>query len=218
MVVCLFGTRVQEVEAFLDGCAVLNQCFLFEVFPEVHVDCSREVASLLIERFTDKVYSLEDRPFEHVVGSILVSEGLTVATAESCTGGLIGHLLTNVPGSSNYYRLGVVAYSNEAKMAVLGVQEGTLRKHGAVSKEVVLDMADGVRRLGHTDIGVSVSGIAGPSGGTKEKPVGTVWMAVSRPPVAHAEVHLFEGNREAIKKQSAMHALNLVRKVALWKV
>jgi nicotinamide-nucleotide amidase len=218
MVVCLFGVTPEEVKEFLDTRAVLKQCLVFEVFPEVHVDCSRDVASLLIERFTDKVFSLEDRQFEQVVGSILISEGLTVATAESCTGGLIGHLLTNVPGSSNYYRLGVVAYSNEAKMAVLGVQEDTLQKHGAVSKEVVLEMADGVRELGHTDIGVSVSGIAGPSGGTKEKPVGTVWMAVSRPPVAHAEVHYFKGNRKAIKRQSAYHALNLVRKVALWKV
>jgi len=218
MVLCLFGTTTSEVKSFLEACGVLNQCLVFEVFPEIHVDCPREVAFLLMERFADKVFSLEDRPFEHVVGSILLSEGLTLSTAESCTGGLIGHLLTNVPGSSNYYRLGVVAYSNEAKVAVLGVHEETLRRHGAVSKEVVLEMADGVRRLGQTDIGVSVSGIAGPSGGTKEKPVGTVWMAVCRPPVAHAEVHLFQGDRKSIKKLSAYHALNLVRKVALWKV
>jgi nicotinamide-nucleotide amidase len=111
------------------------------------------------------------KPLEVLVGELLRRGGLRLAVAESCTGGLIGHRITNVPGSSTYYMGSVTAYAYEAKVRVLGVRWSTLEKYGAVSQETVLEMASGVRRALAADIGLSVSGIAGPGGGTPEKPV-----------------------------------------------
>lgn len=113
------------------------------------------------------------------VGQLLTERGETLSTAESCTGGLIGHRITSVAGSSAYYKGGVISYSNEIKERVLGVDEELLERHGAVSEPVVRQMAEGVRRLMDTDYGVATSGVAGPGGGTAEKPVGMVWIAVA---------------------------------------
>ncbi len=110
---------------------------------------------------------------------LLASRGMTLATAESCTGGLISKLITDIPGSSDVFTGGVVSYSNEVKKALLGVPEETLRQHGAVSEATALYMADGARHACMADIAVSATGIAGPGGGTPEKPVGTVWVAIS---------------------------------------
>lgn len=144
------------------------------------------------------------------VGEILRWHGLQLATAESCTGGLIGHLLTNVAGSSDYYRGGVIAYANEAKTRLLGVNRETLEKFGAVSQEAAIEMARGVRMALSADIAISVTGIAGPSGGSEEKPVGTVWIGLSTPAEEHAWHFLWSGDRLAVKKQSARAALNLL--------
>lgn len=120
----------------------------------------------------------EDIPVEAVVGKILKEKQLMLATAESCTGGNIAHLITTIPGSSEYFKGSVVAYSNDVKIQILGVSQETLEKHGAVSQEVVEQMAEGILKKLDADIAVSVSGIAGPDGGSEEKPVGTVWICV----------------------------------------
>jgi PncC family amidohydrolase len=152
-----------------------------------------------------------DQPLEVSVGQLLLEKGFWLATAESCTGGLIGHLITNIPGSSNYYRGGVVSYANEAKIDLLGVRPETLERFGAVSEETVMEMAQGVRHALHSEIGIAVSGIAGPAGGTPEKPVGTVWIGLSGPDGELAEHHVWSGDRLSVKNQSAQAALLLVR-------
>jgi nicotinamide-nucleotide amidase len=152
-------------------------------------------------------------PVERVVGRLLRRRGLTLAVAESCTGGLIGDRITNVPGSSGYFRGGVIAYSDDAKKKLLGVKDQTLRKWGAVSQQTVREMATGVcSRLG-ADVGVAVSGIAGPGGGTKVKPVGLVYVCVRAEGQPTVERHHFHGNRPAVKEQSAAAALELCRRV-----
>jgi len=144
------------------------------------------------------------------IGKLLHASGQKLATAESCTGGLIGHRLTNIPGSSDYYLGGVVAYAYEAKVALLSVSWDTLHAHGAVSREVVLEMARGVRRALDADLAVSVSGIAGPGGGLPGKPVGTTWFGLSSDEGDWARVYCFPGEREQNKASSAEAALQLV--------
>lgn len=213
----LFGPDLDEVVAFLRGVETAAEpAVAWEAFPEVHVKCpAPEVAGALVERYGASVHTLRGLAFEASVGGALVAAGWTLATAESCTGGLIGHLVTNVPGSSNYYRMGVVAYSNEAKVQVLGVPEDLIVQHGAVSEPVVRAMAEGVRFLAGADVAVSVSGVAGPGGGTPHKPVGTVWMAVAGPRGTRAVLRRLAGDRERIKRAAAWHALDLVRRLAL---
>ena len=149
---------------------------------------------------------------EILAGEMLRQRGLRLATAESCTGGLIGHRLTNIPGSSDYYLGGIIAYANETKVRLLGVRRETLKKHGAVSKETVLEMARGVRHALTADIGVAVSGIAGPGGGAPEKPVGLVWLSLSAPGFDQAWSCLFPGERIQIKEAAAEQALHLLVK------
>ena len=151
-----------------------------------------------------------DTPLEVQIGEILTRRGLTLAAAESCTGGLVSHRLTNVPGSSVYFLGGIVAYANQAKMDLLGVKESTLASHGAVSEATVLEMASGVRRALGADIGVATSGIAGPGGATPSKPVGLVWIALSAGDASEARSYIFSGDRLAVKEQSAQAALELV--------
>ncbi len=151
-----------------------------------------------------------DIPLEALVGEWLAQRGLTLAIAESCTGGLISHRITNVPGSSRFYLGGVTAYANQAKMHLLGVSEETLEKMGAVSGETVLQMARGVRQAFGADIGLSTSGIAGPDGGTPEKPVGTTWIGFSSEQGEEARHFVFQGQRLSIKEQGAEAALQLL--------
>lgn len=147
---------------------------------------------------------------EITLGELLREMGLTLASAESCTGGLVGHLVTNVPGSSDYYLGGMVTYSNQAKAGLLGVRPETLEQHGAVSRETVLEMARGVRLAFDAHVGVSISGIAGPSGGSPEKPVGLVWIGLSVTGYDTAWRHQFSGDRLSVKEQSARAALQHV--------
>lgn len=149
--------------------------------------------------------SLENR-----IISYLIDTGKTITTAESCSGGLIAHRLTNVPGASTPFIGGIVAYSNKVKMALLSVPEKTLDIHGAVSEECALAMAAGARATLGSDFAIAVTGIAGPGGGSPEKPVGMVYMAVARDGGNRAEKHLFHGDRESIKTQTADAALNMV--------
>ena len=157
---------------------------------------------------------MADELLERVVGDLLRAQGLTLSTAESCTGGLIGHRLTNVSGSSDYFIGGVVSYANEVKASILKVRHDTLDKYGAVSEQVALEMARGVRELLGSDVAVSATGIAGPTGGTPQKPVGLVYIALSaKDQAASAEVcqrFVFDHDREGNKAASAEAALKIL--------
>lgn len=146
---------------------------------------------------------------EALLGSLLRQKKWQFASAESCTGGLIGHRITNIPGSSEYYRGGIVAYAYEAKVALLGVRWETLNAHGAVSRQTVLEMAAGACRALGADLAVSVSGIAGPGGGLLNKPVGTTWIGLASPAGLRARVFVFSGDRESNKASSAEAALQM---------
>ena len=165
----------------------------------------------------DYVIALEDKPLEAILGELLQQKSCTIATAESCTGGRLAAALNAQPGSSAYYLGSVVAYANEVKQQVLGVEQDTLIQHGAVSEQTVREMAEGVRRLMHTDYAIATSGIAGPDGGTKEKPVGTVWIAWATPEGTVAERYQFgvARLREQITQRAVTSAL--VRMIRLVK-
>ena len=137
----------------------------------------------------------------------LDAAGQTIGTAESCTGGWIAKVLTDIAGSSSVFGYGVVSYSNEAKTRLLRVSEATLEMHGAVSEAVVVEMADGIRTLAGSDFGVSVSGIAGPDGGTDDKPVGTVWFAWATDDGVGTDRRVFDGGRDDVRSQTVRHAL-----------
>ncbi len=198
-------------------------------FPEVHLRVtaygdSNDVAEALMAEFVKDVrsrlsayvFSTEGETMEEVAGKLLRKHEMTLATAESCTGGLIADRITNVPGSSDYFLEGVVSYSNEAKVKILGVPEEIIKAHGAVSAPVVEAMASGVRMLAGSDIGIGVSGIAGPSGGTPEKPVGTVFIGIdSQKKGARSEKFLFHGTREEIKLVTSSHALSFIMQIFL---
>lgn len=141
------------------------------------------------------------------VGVELQRRGWRLSTAESCTGGLIGHLLTEIPGSSAYYQGGVIAYANDVKQGVLGVSAETLGADGAVSRACALQMAAGVRRILGTDVAIATTGIAGPGGGTAEKPVGLVYIAIEAPDGAWCERRVFGMDRSLNKQQTAVDAL-----------
>lgn len=147
---------------------------------------------------------------EKQIGDMLRRKRVTVATAESCTGGEIAHMITSVPGSSAYFKGSVVSYANEVKVNVLGVQAADLEREGAVSETVVLQMAEGVKKLMHTDYAVSTSGVAGPDGGTPEKPVGTVWIGVATPDKTFARKFVFSFTRERNIAKAAVKALELL--------
>ena len=157
------------------------------------------------------IYGYDDDTLELVVGKMLAEKGLSVSTAESCTGGLIAHKITTVPGSSAYFKGSVVAYANEIKERILGVNSKDIEDYGAVSEEVVLQMATGVRNLYKTDYALAVSGIAGPDGGTAEKPVGTVWIALATPDRVYAKKFLFGSERLRNIDWSYQSALNMLR-------
>ena len=144
------------------------------------------------------------------VGELLKERGWTVGTAESCTGGLVAHAITNISGSSAYFIGAIVAYANQAKMDLLNVPAALLVKHGAVSQEVALAMARGVRRALRTDIGVATTGIAGPTGGTPQKPVGSVYIALSSPLGERVGHHVWDRDRLGNKCRTARAALALL--------
>jgi nicotinamide-nucleotide amidase len=162
------------------------------------------------------IFSTDGRALEEVVGELLHERGLHIAVAESCTGGLIASRLTDVPGSSAYVQAAVVAYSNQAKEDLLGVPEALIAAHGAVSEPVARAMAEGVRARGRAEIGVGVTGIAGPGGGTALKPVGTVAIAIAGPGAdVRVRTFTFPPGRAMVKAQAAQAALDQVRRAIL---
>ena len=162
----------------------------------------------------DYIYGEDEDTLESVVGGLLLSKRLTLAVGESCTGGLIGDRITDVAGSSVYFKEGIVAYSNEAKVRVLGVKEETVNEFGAVSRESTLEMARGVQRISETDIGLATTGIAGPTGGTAKKPVGLVYVALVWPKmgVEICKEFRFSGKRREIKESTVANALDILRR------
>jgi nicotinamide-nucleotide amidase len=163
----------------------------------------------------DHIYGYNNETLAEATGKILLEKGQTMAVAESCTGGYISHQVTLVPGSSGWYKGGITAYSNEIKQNLLGVSAESLEKHGAVSEQVVREMAEGVRRRLNADFAVATSGIAGPTGGTEEKPVGTVWIAIAGPNKTIAEKYFFSDNRERNIFRSGQTALQLLRRTII---
>lgn len=153
---------------------------------------------------------MTEKILEVLAGELLRERGLRLAVAESCTGGLVGHRLTNVAGSSTYYLGSVTAYAYEAKVRLLGVRWETLEQHGAVSPETVIEMARGVRTALAADIGLAVSGIAGPGGGTPDKPVGLTWVGISSPWDEFARQFRWHGDRIENKEQSAQAAIQVL--------
>jgi nicotinamide-nucleotide amidase len=161
------------------------------------------------------VYSIDGQPLEAVVGGLLRERGFTIAVAESCTGGLLTSRLTDVPGSSDYVELGVVCYSNQSKTDLAGVPASLIAEHGAVSEPVAQALAQGIRARAGTNVGVGITGIAGPGGGTPEKPVGTVAVAVVLDDEVRVRTFQFVGGRDMVKFQAAQSALNLTRLLLL---
>lgn len=182
---------------------------------------TRVILQKELDEEVEKLYSLigefifgeDEDTLESVVGKILKDQYLTLATAESCTGGYIAHLITSIPGSSSYFNGSVVSYSNQVKMNTLHVSPETLELFGAVSQETVIEMAEGVKRVLSTDCSIAVSGIAGPDGGTPDKPVGTVWIAVSTPNKdILVKKFQFGEHRERNIRRSALAALDMLRR------
>jgi len=173
------------------------------------------VEAKVAERLGDDCFGRDGETLERVVGRMLAQRGLMVSVAESCTGGLVGHRITSVAGSSAYFERGVMVYSNRAKQELLGVPEEILRAHGAVSGQCAEAMVRGVCRLGGSACGLAVTGIAGPDGGTQAKPVGTVWIGVAVHDHVAAHRFLFDGDRASVKWQSAQAALDLLRRALL---
>jgi len=157
----------------------------------------------------------DDESLEVVVGRLLAARGLTLSVAESCTGGLLSHRITNVPGSSVYFERGVVVYSNRAKEELLGVPRALLVAHGAVSDPVAEAMARGICERTGTPLGLAITGIAGPDGGTPAKPVGTVYIALATPDGTRSQRFSFAGGRDAVKWQATQIALDLLRRYLL---
>ena len=169
----------------------------------------------LTTRLPNFIYGWDLDNLETIVGRMLTTRQMTLATAESCSGGLIAHRITQVPGSSNYFLRGYVVYSNAAKNEVLEVDNPLIRQKGAVSREVAEALAANVRRIAKADIGLSTTGIAGPSGGSPEKPVGLVYVGISDDQSTQALEFRFTGNRDSVKKRTSQTALEILRRHCL---
>jgi len=161
------------------------------------------------------IYGTGDETIEQIVAQLLFDRKLTVSVAESCTGGLISHKLTNIPGSSSYYKRGFITYTNTSKIKILNVSEATIKKYGAVSEQTAAEMAEGVRKISNTDIGLSATGIAGPGGGTDQKPVGLVFVGCSYRGLTVTEKYRFYRDRIWNKQRTAVTVLDLLRRILL---
>lgn len=177
-----------------------------------------EQVERLLPQIQEFVFGFDSDEISAVIGGLLKQRGWTVAVAESCTGGYLAHQFTRVPGSSVYFQGGVVSYANDAKTAFLGVKPETLQAHGAVSEETIRQMAEGARQRFGTTFGFATSGIAGPDGGTPEKPVGTIWIAAATPKTTHVQRLQLGGSREQNIHLTALNVLNLLRKILLAQV
>ncbi len=222
----IFGLREADINLKLKALEDSSGVTLgyYPVLPEIHLSVLIKASSeaeteklfekvhhKITEAFHPYIFGHDEDLLEAVIGKLLTSRKETLAVAESCTGGLIASRITRIPGSSNYFERGVVTYSNQAKMEILGVPEEILASYGAVSEPVALAMAEGVRKLAKTNYGLSVTGIAGPTGGSPEKPVGTVWIGFSCEKATVAQCFLFPGDRHLVQDYAAGTALDWLR-------
>lgn len=172
----------------------------------------RKIEKIARERLGDAVYGVDGQEMAEVVGALLKQRRLRLAVAESCTGGMIGSRITEIAGSSDYFDRAAVVYSNDAKIAMLGVPKELIEKHGAVSSEVAAAMAQGIRQAGRTDIGIAATGIAGPGNESEEKPVGLVYIALASSEGVKTSEFRFLGTRAQIRLKTSQMALDMVRK------
>ena len=183
---------------------------------EAAKDLIKPVSKEIKRRFGKYIYSTKEKiTLEMSVVNLLEKNELTISTAESCTGGLLAGRLINVPGVSDVYKEGFITYTNKAKRKTLGVNKSTLKKYGAVSEQTAKEMALGAALAADTDISISVTGIAGPDGGTNEKPVGLVYVGVCIKDIVHVEEFRFSGDRANVREQTVISALGLLRKCIL---
>jgi nicotinamide-nucleotide amidase len=224
----LYGLNEPSIAEMLKGLLKKEENIIlgfYPHFPENHITISlrghdeptvthelRRVEGEIRNLVGPFIFAAENLRMEGVVGAMLRERGLTISVAESCTGGLIGNLLTDVAGSSLYFQGGIVAYGNQAKMDHLGVSSKTLEKYGAVSDQTVREMARGVRQRMGTDIGLAVTGIAGPEGGSGNKPVGTVYIGLAVDDATFSGRYRFWGTRTEVKSNTAMMALDWIRR------
>jgi len=200
----------------------------YPVFPELHISLTirkkpcdlcntilSQTSKSIYAQLGEVVYGKNQDTMETVVGRLLTQNKFTLAVAESCTGGLLAHKLTKVPGSSGYFLGGITSYANSMKQSFLGISEEMLRKHGAVSPEVARTMAESIRQSTGAGVSLSVTGIAGPGGGSEQKPVGTVYIGMAMPAATTIAHYLFDGSREQIRELTAMTALDKLRRYLL---
>ena len=175
-------------------------------------DIINPVMEEICKRLGNAVYSTENKDLDEVVGELLLSSNTTIAFAESCTGGLASAKITDMPGISAVFDRGIVTYSNQAKRENLGVKAETLEKYGAVSRETAMEMAEGIRKVANTKLGLSITGIAGPGGGTEEKPVGLVYVALADGENCECKELKLWGNRERIRNVTLLHVFDMIRR------
>jgi competence/damage-inducible protein CinA-like protein len=223
----IFGRTETEINREVESLALDDDVEIgyYPVFPDVHLSMTvrdsdkkatqllaDETFSLIKNKLGTSIYGKDQETMESVVGYLLQQKNKQFSVAESCTGGLISHLLTSIAGSSSYYLGGVTSYANSMKTTYLGVEEQLLQKYGAVSSEVAEAMALGMRERSSADISLSVTGLAGPDGGSDEKPVGTVFIGIADGNGTHVHRFLFSGHRHEIQRITAQTALDLIRR------
>jgi nicotinamide-nucleotide amidase len=212
LVTTMDGGPLGATLAYLPGVAGVDLRLTVRDVPAADADAAlANAAARLRDRVGEWIYGEADQDLASVVLDLLRKRGFTVAVAESCTGGMLGARLTAIPGSSDVVIGGVIAYANDVKRALLGVDECDLLEHGAVSEEVVREMATGARRVTRANVGLAITGVAGPSGGTPDKPVGTVWVAADVDGEIHTKLLKLWGDREDIRQRAAQWTMELLR-------
>jgi nicotinamide-nucleotide amidase len=219
------AAMLRDWEAALPACvklAYLPRPGIVRLRLTVVDKCARESEQMLkviIDKLQkiipEHIFGFDEVTLEESLGKLLVEQGLTISTAESCTGGNIARLITSVPGSSRYFEGSVIAYSNRVKSGILQIDKDVLDKEGAVSQQVVEQMARAVQALHGADTAIATSGIAGPDGGTEDKPVGTTWISVVSGDQVHSKKYQFGGTRERIIDQASYSAMQLLRRLIL---
>ncbi|MEO0261924.1 MAG: nicotinamide-nucleotide amidohydrolase family protein [candidate division WOR-3 bacterium] len=205
--------KIKGKEEFLKPMSILPKDLEVEIVLYGKKEEINKKLKFLRKRLKDFIVSEKGERVEEVLGKFLRKRNLTISTAESCTGGLIGDIITRVSGSSDYYKGGIIAYNEDIKVNILNVKKENIEKYTVYSEEVALEMAENVRKIFNTDIGISTTGIAGPKGGTKDKPVGLIYMGISFKDKNYVFKEIFKGEREDIKMKASLFILNKLLKI-----